>query len=355
MKITNVKLWTEHFELSRPYTIAYETIEVVENQFVRIDTEDGLFGIGAASPAPEVTGEGIDDCRKALKTHLEPLLLGRDVRHLNALVRKLHELMPATPAARAAIDMALYDLLAKHFKMPLVDMLGRAYRSLPTSVTIGIESIQDSIETAQEYLRRGFRILKVKIGKSLENDCERLHKLRESVGQQTTIRVDINQGYSADEYADFIEKTQSLDLEFIEQPLEAFDVDSMRQLSKRIRSKTAADESLIDASDALNYTCPPQPFGIYNIKLMKCGGIYPALQIAVIAQCGGIELMWGCNDESIVAISAALHAALATPGTRYLDLDGSLDLARDIVKGGFVLKEGELSVTDNPGLGVTLR
>jgi L-alanine-DL-glutamate epimerase-like enolase superfamily enzyme len=87
---------------------------------------------------------------------------------------------------------------------------------------------------------------------------------------------------------------------------------------------------------------------------MKCGGIYPALQIAVITHCAGIELMWGCNDESIVAISAALHAALASPATRYLDLDGSLDLARDLVKGGFVLQEGELSVTNKPGLGVTL-
>ena len=99
------------------------------------------------------------------------------------------------PAARAAIDMALYDLMAKHLNLPLVDVLGCAHRSLPTSITIGIESIRESLEEAQEYLRRGFRILKVKIGKSIEEDLERLHKLRENVGQKITIRVDINQGY----------------------------------------------------------------------------------------------------------------------------------------------------------------
>ncbi len=355
MKITKVEHWTEHLELTRPYTIAYETIEAVDNHFVRIDTQEGLVGIGAASPGPEVTGESIDDCRIALQMHLEPLLLGRDVRHLNALVRKLQDAIPAAPAARAAVDMALYDLMAGHLKVPLAELLGRVHRSLPTSITIGIESIKESLEEAKEYLGRGFRILKVKLGKSIEEDLERLHRLRENVGQQTAIRVDINQGYSVEEFKQFIEKTHSLDLEFIEQPLKAPDIDGMQQLPEAVRAITAADESLIDIHDALRFACPPRPFGIYNIKLMKCGGIFPAVQIANIADCAGIDLMWGCNDESIVAISAALHAALASPATRYLDLDGSLDLARDLVQGGFVLEGGELSVTDKPGLGVALK
>ncbi len=354
MKITNVEHWTEHFELTRPYTIAYETIEAVDNQIVRIDTENGLFGIGTASPGDEVTGESIVECGRALETHLTSLLLGQDVRHLNSLIRQLQVEMPSTPAARAAIDMALHDLMAKYLKIPLVEMLGGVHHSLPTSITIGIESIRESLEEAQECLGRGFRILKVKIGKSIESDLERLHKLREMLGQEITIRVDINQGYSLEEYMHFIQKTLSLGLEFIEQPLKSTDIDGMRQLPAAVRVKTAADESLIDAGDALNYAYPPRPFGIYNIKLMKCGGIYSAQQIAVIADWAGIDLMWGCNDESIVAISAALHAALASPATRYLDLDGSLDLARDVVQGGFVLKDGELSVTDKPGLGVML-
>jgi L-alanine-DL-glutamate epimerase-like enolase superfamily enzyme len=354
MKITHVEHWTEHLELTRPYTIAYETIAAVDNHFVRIDTEEGLVGFGAASPGDEVTGESIDDCRSALQAHLEPLLIGRDVRHLNALVRKLQDAMPKAPAARAAVDMALYDLMAGHLDIPLADLLGRVHRSLPTSITIGIETIEESLQDAREYLGRGFRILKVKLGKVLEEDLERLHRLREKAGPHVAIRVDINQGYSVEEFKRFIEKTQSLDLEFIEQPLKANDIEGMQKLPDAVRMKTAADESLIDTRDALRYTCPPLPFGIYNIKLMKCGGIFPALQIAGIADAAGIELMWGCNDESIVAISAALHAALASPATRYLDLDGSLDLARDLVEGGFVLEAGRLSVTGKPGLGVTL-
>jgi len=354
VKIVHVEHWTEHFELSKPYTIAYETIEAVDNQIVRIETDEGLFGIGAGSPGPEVTGESIDDCRCSLDAHLESQLLDRDIRELNALIRELEKNMSAAPAARAAIDMALFDLSSKYLRKPLVELLGRAHRSLPTSITIGIESIRKSIEEAQDYVKRGFRILKIKIGKSLEEDLERLHKLREALGKQILIRVDINQGYSREQYRKFIQDTESLDLEFVEQPLDALDIDGMCSLPENMRTIAAADESLLSPVDALNYACPPRPFGIYNIKLMKCGGIYPAMKIADIAHTAGIDLMWGCNDESIVSITAALHVSLASPATRYLDLDGSLDLGRDIVKGGFILEDGKLSVIDQPGLGVTL-
>ncbi len=354
MNITRAEHWTERFPLKQPYTIAYETITAATSQIVRIDTDVGLFGLGAASPAPDVTGEGIADARDALDKHLARLLIGQDARRLNALLRSVQQAMLATPAARAAVDMALYDLMAKRLDIPLVDFLGRAHRSLPTSITLGIESPEESIAEAQTRVDQGFRILKIKLGKSLTADLERLRRIREHVGRQVALRVDINQGYSIGEFTTFIQQTQALDLEFIEQPLGAADVDGMQRFSAQVRRHTAADESLITPADALAYSCRPRPFGIYNIKLMKCGGIYPALQIAAIAGNAGIDLMWGCNDESIISISAALHAALASPATRYLDLDGSLDLAGDLVKGGFVLKDGKLSVTDVPGLGVRL-
>ncbi|MCP4754644.1 MAG: dipeptide epimerase [Proteobacteria bacterium] len=352
MKIKRVAHWTEDLELSRPYTIAYETISAVENHFVKIEAENGAFGMGASSPSPEVTGETSDDCSNALEKNLEPLLLGQDVRYLRSLNRKIQIAMASTPAARAAVDIALHDLMAQYLKLPLVEMLGRVHRSLPTSITIGIQSTEESLAETEEYLARGFRILKVKIGSSLEEDLERLCKLRDKVGREVKIRVDANQGYSLSRFKEFVKKTESLNIEFIEQPLKAADIEGMRGLPKSARAKTAADESLLDLKDALNLTRLPQPFGIYNIKLMKCGGITTAMQMADVAEASGIDLMWGCNDESIVSITAALHAALASPATRYLDLDGSLDLARDLVKGGFVLENGELGLTDRPGLGV---
>ena len=136
-------------------------------------------------------------------------------------------------------------------------------------------------------------------------------------------------------------------------PREAFA--EIRTLAPRLRARIAADESLHDEKDALALASPPgdPACGIFNIKLMKCGGVRPALRIATIAETAGIALMWGCMDESRISIAAALHAAFASPATRYLDLDGSLDLARDVVAGGFTLDGGVMRTTGAPGLGVT--
>jgi L-Ala-D/L-Glu epimerase len=354
MKITKVEHWTEHFKLIKPYTIAYETYSDVVNHFVRIETDTGSFGLGTAAPEDYVTGESAVDCKTALDSCLEPLLLGQDICHIENLIQTFKKAIPKTPAARAAVDIALYDLIGKYRNLPLADMLGRFHRSLQTSITIGIMPTEEAIEQTEEYLRRGFRILKVKIGKSIDEDIERLHKIREKAGRQIAIRVDANQGYSWDEYGQFIKRSQHLDLEFIEQPLNADDIEGMQSMPESVRQKTAADESLLNEQNALRFTHSPRPFGIYNIKLMKCGGIFSALNIAEITLLANIELMWGCMDESIVSISAALHAALASPATRYVDLAGSLNLARDLVAGGFRLKNGELTITDQPGLGVTL-
>ena len=130
----------------------------------------------------------------------------------------------------------------------------------------------------------------------------------------------------------------------------------MKSLPEEIKKKLAADESLITPKDALELIKPPSAAGIFNIKLMKCGGVSQALKIADIALHAGVDLFSGCNDESIVSITAALHAAFSCRHTKYIDLDGSLDLGNDIVKGGFILKDGHMFCTDQPGLGVqTLR
>jgi L-Ala-D/L-Glu epimerase len=334
--------------------IARETIDTVENIFVMLEDDAGFIGLGVASPAQGVTGESVTTCLHALEEHLDAILQGADTRYRNSLLRKLEQELYQTPAARAAVDLALHDLWSLHMGLPLVDVLGRCHESLPTSMTIGIKPVRETVADAREYHGQGFRILKVKIGLDIEEDIERLQALHYVFGDNVLVRVDANQGYSTRDYHDFVKRTAGLNLEFVEQPLPAADMASMSGFPEHIRRKTAADESLLSPGDAIRCLNQPRPFGIFNIKLMKCGGVAPALQIAEIARLAGIEVMWGCMDESIIGISAALHAALASPATRYLDLDGSLELARDLVDGGFILENGCLRTTDRPGLGVTL-
>ncbi len=352
MKITSIRSRVEDFALTRPYTIAFRSIGDVQMGLVEIGTDVGLTGIGCASPEAMVTGETREACNAAIEESALAWLEGRDPRTLPALCRELERRMPKTPAARAAVDMALHDLLAQQLGIPLVEMLGRAHQSLPTSITIGIKPVDETVAEAEEYVGRGFKILKVKLGHSLDEDLERLARLRGRVGAGVGIRVDPNQGYTAADVTTFVERTRDLDIEFLEQPMAADDIAAMRAMPEAVRARLAADETLLDARDALKLIEPPRACGIFNIKLMKCGGVHAARRIADIADSAGIALMWGCMDESIVSISAALHVALASPATRYLDLDGSLDLARDVVEGGFVLEDGYMRTTDAPGLGV---
>jgi L-Ala-D/L-Glu epimerase len=328
-------------------------VDAVANGVIEIRGESGKLGLGVAAPEPYVTGETPEACWAALASGALDWLIGEDVREINRLCRVLEQRLAGLPAARAAVDMALHDLLGQDLDRPLVDLLGRAHEAMATSITIGIKPMEETLEEADEYLGRGFRILKVKLGQSFDEDVERLHRLRERVGSSAWIRVDANQGYSPAQFSDFLNRVKDLDIEFIEQPIPVSDTGSLRDLDETIRDRIALDESLVDESDALRWLQAPRPAGIYNIKLMKCGGVRPALRIATLAEIAGVRLMWGCMDESVIGIAAALHAALASPATRYLDLDGSLDLARDLAEGGFRIDDGVMRTTGGPGLGVT--
>lgn len=352
MKIKAVRFWKEGLELTLPYTIAFQTVSAVENIFVRIELENGQIGLGAGSPAEFITGETFSGSMQLLGEHLEPLLLNQDIRHLPALLKKLDVPFLQHPAANAAIDIALFDAFTKYLGIPLVDFFGRAHQKLPTSITIGIKSLEETLAEAKQRVAEGFRIIKLKTGLEVDKDIEVFSRLRETVGKNVKIRVDANQGYRFESLNKFVKAAKPLDLEFMEQPFPEGSIDEMRQLPWEIRSLTAADEDLHSMKDAMKLAAKPFPYGIFNIKLMKCGGVRNARRIALVAEEAGLNLMWGCMDESIISISAALHAALASPATRYLDLDGSIDLARDIVKGGFELKDGYLSTTGQPGLGV---
>lgn len=354
MKIRSVKASCENLELTRPYSIAYKTVEHVENAVVKIELENGITGIGTANPGKMVVGTDVDDTMAALSEEALSVITGRDIREFYSLLKGVHTLFGHETGARAALDIALHDTFTQWLGVPLSVFLGKEHNSLPTSITIGIKDVAETLEEAEEYRDMGFSILKVKLGQSVEEDIERLVKLREKFGQSIMIRIDANQAYSLDSLKKFHAATHSLQIELVEQPLPVESAMDMKLLPSEIRDTIAADESLLNAMDAFDLAIPPAACGIFNIKLMKCGGIRPALSIAEVSEAAGIDLMWGCNDESIVSITAALHTALSCRKTRYLDLDGSFDLAKDIVDGGFMLKNGWLSVNGRAGLGVHL-
>lgn len=352
MKITSIKTWVTDLGNTKPYTIAFKTVDEVRNAFVEITLANGITGIGSGNPSEYVVGENLNQTVTALQEKNIEFLLGRDIREFKQLLFEVNKNFPVNPAARAALDIALHDAFAKFLNIPLVKFLGQKIHSMPTSNTIGIKNVEETLKEAEEYGQRGFSILKVKLGKDLEEDIERLVKLREKFKNKFVIRIDANQGYTPEQTITFYNRTKELNIELIEQPLPAKSIKEMKSLPDEIKQTIAADESLITPKSAMELVHPPKASGIFNIKLMKCGGVDQALKIADIALHESVDLFWGCNDESIVSITAALHAAFACSNTKYIDLDGSLDLGRDEVTGGFILKDGIMYCSDKPGLGV---
>src|SRR5690606_12900109 len=220
-KIKEVNVWSADLGNTKPYTIAFKTVTEVRNVFVEVVLDDGTTGIGSGNPSEYVVGETIEQSIEALDLRNLDYLTGRDIRELNQLTYETWKNFPDNPSARAAVDIALYDAFTKHLGIPLVKYLGQKIKKLPTSNTIGIKNVDETLREAQDYIKRGFRVIKVKLGKDLEEDVERIMKLREKFGNQIVIRIDANQGYTVDQTIQFYGRTYDLDVELIEQPLPA--------------------------------------------------------------------------------------------------------------------------------------
>lgn len=354
MKIAAFRSWREFLPLSRPYAIAGHSFTGVDLVFCEIVLNNGIVGYGSGSPSEYVCGETLEASELALR-ELGDTLLGRRITELWALLEGVATKAADTPAAVAALDMALFDAFGKFLDIPVVDFLGRRHRRIYTSVTLGIQDIQKCKSDVEEFVQRGFKAIKIKIGEDVDRDIEVVFKVQEWAGKNIKIRVDANQGYNEQQLKKFMEATQTVVLECIEQPFARPGLEKMRSLSRKVRSQCMADEDCKTADDAFLLCQESVPYGWFNIKLMKCGGIYQSTKIASLGQYLAIPLMWGCMDESCISISAALHVAYAQPNTKLLDLDGSFDLAYDLAEGGFILQDGYLELTGQPGLGINLK
>jgi len=352
VKITKVTIWREQIPLVTPYAIASHQFDQVDLIYLMLDSDRGLQGFGCASPGTFVTGETPAMSFAALE-QADDLLKGSPLSDYVSLLRRLRTTIGDCPAALAAVDMALHDLLAKFFDVPLVDLLGRSVAPLPTSITLGVDEPELTGERARAFVDQGFRVLKLKCDGMLEADEARINSVMQVLPEDGRLRLDPNQSYGFD---DLVQLSRRIDLSRIDMFEQALPVGDKGQalLPEKLRRLSAADESLHNEQHALRLAQEPLAFGIFNIKLMKSGGLLAAQKIASLAEIAHIDLMWGCNDESCVSIAAALHLALACPSTQYLDLDGSFDLSRDALKGGFKLIDGHLMPLDKPGLGVEL-
>ena len=353
MKITEVKLGIISVPLRVPFKTALRSVNSVEDVIVEIHTDTGAIGYGEAPPTGAITGDTTGAIIGALKDHIIKTIVGRDVEDFENLMQAVQKCIVKNNSAKAAVDMALWDLYGQLHKIPVYKMLGASRNKIITDITISVNDPDEMARDAINAIERGYDCLKVKVGISPELDVARLKAIRDAVGSAPMLRIDANQAWTPKQAVRILNQMQEsgLDIELVEQPVKAHDFEGMKYVTERSYVPVLADESVFSPEDAMKIM-QMGAADLVNIKLMKCGGIYNALKIASAAEVYGVECMIGCMLEAKVSVNAAVHLACAKQIITKIDLDGPVLCSEDPVLGGAVFNEREITVSDEPGLGI---
>lgn len=354
MKITKVRLGRISVPLRVPFKTALRQVSSVEDVIVEIHTDSGEVGFGEAPPTGAITGDTTGAIIGAFQDHISKTLIGRDVDDFEALTKALQKCVVHNSSAKAAADMALWDLYGKKYGMPVYKMLGGCRNKIVTDITISVNPPEEMARDAINAMERGYDTLKVKVGIDPSLDVARLAAIRDAVGPAPKIRIDANQAWSPKQAVRLLNQMQEkgLDIELVEQPVKAADLEGLKYVTERSYVPVLADESVFSVEDALKVV-QMQAADLINIKLMKCGGLTNALEIATLADVCGVECMIGCMLEAKVSVNAAVHLACARSVITRVDLDGPVLCSEDPVEGGAVFNEKNITVSEAPGLGVT--
>ncbi|MCM3757905.1 dipeptide epimerase [Sporosarcina aquimarina] len=356
MKIHSIELATVAVPLSKPFKTALRTVHTAYSTYVKVTTEDGESGWGEAPPTHVITGDSMASITYAIEEVLAPKLIGMDVRNRTELFAVLHKTIVRNTSAKAAVDMAIHDLLGQLAGLPLYQFLGGHRTKLDSNFTVSVNDPMEMGDDAHRYVEDGFTTLKVKVGiGSSELDIERVKEIRNRVGHTVKIRLDANQGWKPKEAIRTITAMEDagLEIELVEQPVHAEDIDGLLYVTQNTLTPIMADESVFSPKDALRVLqCGAAD--LINIKLMKSGGIHEALKINALAESYGVQCMTGSMIETKLGITAAAHFAASQPNITRCDFDAPLMLNGDPVIGGVTYTKQLVHLPNEPGLGVQI-
>src|SRR5688500_14582436 len=354
MKITDIRFGMLRVPLKTPFKTALRTVDTIEDIIVTVHTDTGNIGYGEAPATAVITGDTHGSIVEAIKKFISPRLIGEEIANLNRITQLIQGALEQNSSAKAAVEIASYDLLGQLYNAPLYKMLGGGDPVITTDITISVDYIDKMVADSVAAVDRGFESLKIKVGKDIGVDIERVKAIYAAVEGRALLRLDANQGWTAKQavYAITMLEDAGVRLELVEQPVKAQDLDGMKYVTERVHTPIMADESVFGPTEVIDLI-RMRAADIINIKLMKTGGLSNAIRIADIAALYGVECMIGCMLESSISVAAAVHLAVAKSNAiTKVDLDGPSLSAFNPVDGGVIFNESEISITDAPGLGI---
>lgn len=341
--------------LHTPFVTALRSTTTVESLLVRVRDSDGATGYGEAPQVWRVTGESLAGARACVDGPLTEVVVGRDPDDLQPMLRAVASAVVGNGGARAAVDVALHDLLARRRGLPLQRLLGGTTERVATDVTLAAGQVDELARSARARVGEGFTVLKLKVGTDARGDVERVLAVRGAVGPAVGLRVDANQGWTAREAVRVIRELEDAgaDLELVEQPVHARDLDGLARVSAAVATPVLADESVYDVRDLVEVVRRGAA-DLVNVKLAKCGGLGPAAALLALARGTGVGTMVGSMMETAVGVGAAAALVAAHGTTVVSDLDAAWWADEPVTAGGVRYERGHVVLPQAPGLGVSL-
>ncbi len=325
---------------------------------IQVHTDSGLIGLGEATVAPRWSGETSASCTAAIEGLICDALTGMNPLNIQQCQYRMERVIKGNPFTKAAVEMALWDLLGKHCNEPVFRLLGGSvHEALPIRMVIGSYDVPQALVLAKKFIGEGTRCLKVKVGLDPLADIERVEAIRTFAGPDIPISVDANCGWTFDQAQRTIRELEQFDLLFVEQPIATDSPEQLAELRCRSNIPIMADESNFTTANALDLI-RRDAVDILSVYPGKHGGILNTLKITALAAAAGIKCAVGSNLELGIGTAAMLHVGSAQPvidSTTYPgDFIGPLYHVHDLLTESLSLGPPAAIVPDSAGLGVTL-
>ncbi|WP_257348249.1 mandelate racemase/muconate lactonizing enzyme family protein [Pseudalkalibacillus decolorationis] len=350
MKIIKVEVFAIRLPLNEPFVIAYDHYEDMPTIVTKVVTDNGLVGWGEAVPDQHVTGETWESTFQVIQHELSPLIINESPFSIDLIHKKMNEKIFGAPSAKAAIDIALYDLMGKESRQPIYQLIGgKSHSRLNVPRVISMKTPGEMADDANVAVEAGCENIKIKVGSDPFEDIKRIKAVREAISDSVRLRVDANQGWSRTDALIVIENTKDCLVEWYEQPVEAGDLLSLQEIRAASKVKIMVDEGVHNSHDLLK-VIQIRAADLLNIKIMKSGGIYPALALANIAEAAGMPCQVGSMVESAIATMAGAHLSISRSIIQSNEMVGPLMFSKDI--GSTRYANYVLEVEETAGLGV---
>lgn len=351
MKISRVDIFPLRVPLKGLFRNSRLARDSQESVVLRLRTDEGFTGLGNIDHDPGYSEESFGESLTAVRK-LADAVIGLDPLNIVAVLHRMEQVMPGCLDAKAAIEMALYDLKGKALGVPVYSLLGGKLREeIDLNGWIGALPPEEAAREAKGWLDRGFRSAKVKVGSGVEQDRDRVRAVREAVGNRMSLRVDANEAYSVEDAIRLGKALAPYDLSLFEQPVSRRDLDGLGKVRRQVAMPVMADEAIL-GPETLIAVIKKEAADIVKVKVMKQGGIYRTVQMIQMAEAAGLRCVIGHGFGLAINTLAEIHVAASCENVMDgCEFVGPLKIQKDVVRKPLQMEGGKVRVPQDSGLG----